>query len=657
MGYIKFDKNQLINLEYSLHRELVRSNRAGSFSSTTIVGCNTRKYHGLLICPQPQLDDEAHVLLSKVDETVIQREAEFNIGINKYHNTYNPKGHKYIRDFSAEIIPKITFRVGGVILTKEMMLVKHEERILIKYTLVEAKSPTRLRIKPFLAFRNRHVLSKQNIDLNTKYENIPNGIKVKMYEGYSYLYMQISKNGGEYVHVPDWYRDIEYMQEKNRGYEFNEDLYVPGFFEIDIKRGESIIFSAGTKEVKPLGLSRSFNKELSERVPRNNFKNCLENSAEQFISKRDNELSIITGYPWYDSIGRFTFIALPGLTLSINKPDEFTEAFDTMISRMNGPLFPETGKGNKTTYNSVDTALWFIWSLQQYVNHSKNKKETWKKYKKVIKLILDSYKNCNLQNIRMHDNGLLYSLKEAAGHTWMNCQTDGVCVTPRYGYVVEVNSLWYNAVCFAIELAKSANDKDFIKTWDSIVNRIPQSFMNVFWINDKGYLADFVADGIQNYDIRPNQVIAASLQYRPINDLTCKTIIEFCYKQLHTAKGLRTLSPQDPKYKGICKGNHIQRNCSMHQGTVWPWLSEHFAQALFNIYKESAIKQLEKIYDDFESAINERGVGTMSEIHEGDPPHNSCGAISFAPSVAALLRISNMIEHIKKTKKKNIKKK
>ena len=219
MGFIKFDNDQLVNLEYSLKRELLRNNRAGSFSCTTIIGCNTRKYHGLLVCPQPLLDKGRHVLLSKLDETVIQRESEFNIGISKYPGTYFPKGHKYVVNFSAEKIPMVTYRVGGVLLTKETLFATHQERVMIRYTLVEAQSPTRIRIKPFLAFRNIHALSKKNISLDTKYERIENGIKTRIYQGYSYLNMQLSISDYEYVHAPDWYNDIEYYHERERGYD------------------------------------------------------------------------------------------------------------------------------------------------------------------------------------------------------------------------------------------------------------------------------------------------------------------------------------------------------------------------------------------------------------------------------------------------------
>ena len=315
MSYINFDKNQLVNLEYSLSRELLRSNRAGSYASSTIVNCNTRKYHGILVVPQPGIDNENHVLISSLDETVIQREAEFNLGIHKYPGgIFNPKGHKYIRDFTTDPFPKLTYRVGGVLLTKEMVFIHNEDRMIIKYTLEDAHSPTKIRIKPFLAFRNVHHLSKENIFADKKFEKVSGGIKVRMYHGYSELFLQISKEN-EYIHAPDWYYNIIYQEELERGYEYMEDLYVPGFFEFEIKKGESVYLSAGTSEMIPSGIRKAFNAEQKMRVPRDNFENCLINAAQQFIVNRGNKTEIIAGFPWFGRWGRDTFIALPGLTM------------------------------------------------------------------------------------------------------------------------------------------------------------------------------------------------------------------------------------------------------------------------------------------------------------------------------------------------------
>ena len=254
MSYLKFDKEQLINLEYSLNRETLRSNRGGSYISTTINGCNTRKYHGLLVCPISNFGGEKHVLLSSLDVSVVQGEEEFRLGIHRYKGgVYDPKGHKYIHDIEFAQIPKITYRIGNTVLVMERVLNEHKEEILIRYTLEESPEPVTLRFQPFLAFRNFHSLSKANLFVNRKFTPLKNGISVRLYEGYPDLYMQFSKKN-EFIPVPDWYYNIEYLQELNRGYEYLEDLFVPGYFELTMKPGEIIIFSAGTGLAAPVAL-------------------------------------------------------------------------------------------------------------------------------------------------------------------------------------------------------------------------------------------------------------------------------------------------------------------------------------------------------------------------------------------------------------------
>lgn len=649
MGFINFDKTQLINLEYSLGKEMLRSNRAGSFSCTTIIGCNTRKYHGLLICPQPLLGNTRHVLLSKIDETVIQRDAEFNIGINRYPGVYNPKGHKYVRNFEAEIIPKISYRVGGVVLTKETLFISEQQKVMIRYTLVEAQSPTTLRIKPFLAFRNIHELSKKNIYLDTKYESVANGIKTRMYDGYSSLFMQVSKNKTEYVHTPDWYEDLEYFHEERRGYESKEDLYVPGFFEFPIKKGESVIFYAGTEEVNPSMISRSFNKELNNRTPRNSYENSLINSAEQFFYKHNEGTDVIAGYPWYDRVGRYTFISLPGLSFARNAEKACEEIVQTMVSQMKGSDFPETGRGPATTYQSADTNLWFIWALQQCWCQKKKKENVWKSYGKTITGILESLAT-GKEWIKMHNNHLLHIEPSYPNLTWMNAVVDGKPVTPRFGYVPEVNALWYNALKFAIESAAESKDKAFVKKWTPVAEAIPENFNDIFWKEEKGGLYDYVHENFKDESIRPNQIIAAALPYSPLAEDKRKRIVDIVTRRLLTPRGLRTLSPENPAYKGKYNGNERERDAALHQGTVHPWLLGHFAEAYLKIYGKQGVEFIEKLYNDFQADMIEDGVGTISEIFEGDPPHSGRGAISFSGSVAELLRMRFMIDSLKNEK-------
>jgi predicted glycogen debranching enzyme len=643
MSYINFDSSQLVNLEYSLSRELLRSNRAGSYASSTIIHCNTRKYHGLLIAPQPAIDHENHVLLSALDETIIQREAEFNLGIHKYPGgKYYPKGHKYLRDFVTEPIPKLTYGVGGVILTKEMIFSTTEDRMVIKYTLEKAHSPTRIRLRPFLAFRNVHHLSKANIFVERKYEKAANGIKLRMYQGYSDLYLQISK-GNEYTHVPDWYYNIEYQQEMERGYDYQEDLYVPGFFEFDIEKGESIYFSAGTKEITPAGMKTAYRNEIKKRIPRDNFENCLINSAHQFIVKRGTKTEVIAGFPWFGRWGRDTFIAIPGLTLVTGDFKTCKNVIDTMLADLKGPLFPNIGSGSNSAYNSVDAPLWFFWALQQYVMLSEHHNRIWKEYGKKMKLILEGYRDGTEFKIHMQDDGLIYAGEAGKALTWMDAVVHGKPVTPRIGLAVEINALWYNAICFSLEMAIIAGDKPFVDAWTPIADIIPASFVNTFWSPEKKYLADYVDGEYKDWSERPNMVFATSLPYSPIDEDIRKEVLRTVKQELLTPRGLRTLSPKNPQYRGIYFGDQAERDLAYHQGTVWPWLLGHFAEGYLKIYGSSGVDFIRSLYEGFEAVMTEHGIGTISEIYDGDPPHQARGAISQAWSVAELLRINWMI--------------
>jgi len=648
MSYIQFDKNQLINLKYSLSKEVIRANRAGSFGSTTIIHCNTRKYHGLLICPIDKFGGENHLLLSNVHETIIQQNKEFNIGIHKYPNVFNPMGHKYLMDYVTEPIPKLTYRVGGVVLEKEVLVSEDEDQVLIRYTLVEAHSPTKLQLKPFLAFRSIHSLSKANMFANTKVHPVNNGIKTKLYEGYPNLYMQTSKKS-DYFPAPDWFYNIEYQEEQKRGYDFHEDLFVPGFFEMTIKKGESIIFAAGLNETTTQTLNKKFETQIQNRVPRNSFENCLENAAQQFFVRNEKGVYLIAGFPWFGTWGRDTFIALPGLTLTTKDVETCEAVLNTMTKESHGSLFKNNGIHKDVEENSVDAPLWYFWTIQQYIKCSGNAEKAWESYGKKMKTILEGYKNGLKYNIKMQDNCLIWQGQEGKALTWMDAVVHGVPVTPRIGYAVEINALWYNAVMFALELAKQFNDKKFVKEWEPIANQIPENFTKMFYNQEKKQLADYVdSNGQQQLAVRPNQVFATSLQYSPINDDIKNEVLEIVKSHLLTPRGLRSLSPRNKAYIGVYEGNQEQRDSAYHQGTVWPWLLGHYVEGSFNLYGKTFLSEAKRLYKGFEEEITNHGVGTISEIFDGDPPHIARGATSQAWSVAELLRIKLMIEKFEK---------
>jgi len=647
MSYIEFDKNQLINLKYSLSKEVIRSSRAGTYGSTTIIHCNTRKYHGLLICPLEKLDGGNHVLLSTVHETVVQMEKEFNLGIHKYPGQFHPLGHKYIQDFTTEPIPKITYRVGGVVLEKEMMLRHDHEQVLIRYTLVDAHSPTKLQIKPYLAFRNVHNLSKANLSANTKVIKVKNGVKSKLYDGYPYLNMQISKES-EFVSAPDWFYNIEYQEEQKRGYDYQEDLFMPGFFEMTISKGESIIFSASLKETDTEVLNEKFENEAVGRIPRNSFENCLENSAQQFLIKKGTKMYVVAGYPWFAPWGRDTFIALPGLTLPFKDFKTCKTVLDTMTEDAQGALFKNNGIDAGADVNSVDAPLWYFWTIQQYIKYTGLQKEAWKSYGAKMKEILEGYKNGLQYNIKMHDNCLIWAGVEGKALTWMDAIADGKPVTPRIGYNVEINALWYNAVMFTLELAKQFDDKDFINNWEYISQQIPSNFIKTFYNSDKKQLADYVDETGQKLAVRPNQIFATSLPYSPVKDEIKNDILNIVKSHLVTSKGLRSLSPLNPNYIGIYEGNQNERDAAYHQGTVWPWLMGHYVEGSLKLYGKTFLSEARKIYKGFEEEIFNAGIGTISEIFDGDPPHEARGAISQAWSVAEVIRIKALIDEFEK---------
>ncbi len=641
MTFLKFDKAELVNLEYSLNRESLRSNRAGSYASTTISGCNTRKYHGLLVCPLDNFGGEKHVLLSSLDVTVIQHDKEFNLGIHKYEgDNYIPRGHKYIRDFDAEKGSRITYRVGGVVLTRESMLVQQQEQILIKFTLEDANSDTTLRFNPFLAFRSIHKLSKANLYANRHYTAIENGISSCMYEGYPELNMQFSKDV-EFVPVPDWYHNIEYMEEQKRGYEYKEDLYVPGYFELPIKKGESIVFSASTAPVATGGLKRKFQSESDFRTPKDSFKNCLLNAAEQFIVRKDKHVEIVAGFPWFGLRARDTFMSLPGLTLSMGDVKAAKEIIDSMVKTLKGGLFPNIDGTHIGNYNSVDAPLWFIWSLQQLEKHDKTI-DIWKSYKKPILEILNAYRDGTSFGIRMMDNSLIYAGEDGIPVTWMDSMAHGVPVTLRKGYQVEVNALWYNAISQALIWAKA--DKKMTAEWQGVPEKIEHSFTEKFWHEEKNYLADYADENYVDFSVRPNQVIATSLDFSPLSSEQKKGVLDTVEKELLTTRGLRTLSPKNVAYKGIFEGDQSSRDLAYHQGSVWPWLLEHFVKGYLEIHKRSGISLVKRIYSEFEEDMVYRGIGSVSELYDGNPPHDSKGAISHATSVASLLCVIEMIE-------------
>ena len=498
MSALTFDKSELGNLEYSLQREMLATDRIGGYMSTTIVCCNTRRYHGLIVAPIDD-SDRTCLLLSSLDETIVQHDQSFNLALHRFKGVYEPRGHKYITDFQYTPTPTITYRVGGVILKKEMLWIHKRTQLMIRYTLVDAHSETHLRLRPFLAFRDKHALTKANMQANGHSYPAVNGVKCRLYESFPWLYLQTSKPGTEFVPAPDWYYNFEYQQDLARGYEGHEDLMTTGYFETELKKGESIIFSASLDEMgSTKTIEEMFEASIARRTHKIDFISCLEHSARQFVIRRPgNRTEVIAGYPWYGVLARQTFIALPGLTLAQDHKEDCIDALDTQVRAMQQGMFT----GSASAAAAVDAPLWFFWTLQQ-LERKLDGQSIWRRYGQAMKELLESYRRGIAGTVVMNDNGLIWAASdEAHPLTWMDSVIDGRAVTPRNGYQVEVNALWYNAVCYALRLASENGDTEFVKAWEEIPARTAASFNKLFRL-PQGYLADYVGDGGAQHDRR-----------------------------------------------------------------------------------------------------------------------------------------------------------
>lgn len=639
MSYLSFKKDQLINLEYSLAREFLGTNRGGGYCSSTLVFCNTRKYHGLLVVPIEKFRGKNYVMLSSLDETILQHGRDFNFGVHKYEGTYEPRGHKYIVDISYEKAFTVTYQVGGVVLKKEILMMHNAPQVLIRYTLEDAHSATLLRLNPLLAFRDIHSLSKQNPVANTQVEEVDGGVRAKLYPEFPYLYMQLSKpanfGGAAY-----WNNNIYYTKEKERGYDFQEDLLSVGAFEVSLKKGESIVFSASLEEAKSKNLAKDFTKYLKERADRNSFEECLQYTASQFIIQKAGETRIKAGYHWYDSTTRDTFIALPGIALSGSTAKIFDEVLQSALKYCyNGRFARDISTHVINPVFDADTSLWFFWTLQQYEKETtRTKKQIWKEYGETLKAILNAFKSREHKTMRMDDNGLIWSDDLSRPLTWFNAESNYGAIVPRNGYVIEVNALWYNAICYALELAKDAKDKTFLSEWGTMPETIAESFNQIFWIESEKYLADYANHTHQNTEVRPNQLLACALDYSPLTEKRQRKVLAIITQELLTPKGLRSLSPESPRYEGESVGNVFVRDKATFNGSVHPWFVGFYVEANLKLFGDTYIPDGKAFLENFEEEINTHGVGLISAIYDGNPPFNPRGCISNAKNVAEILR-------------------
>ena len=636
MAFLKFNKSELVNLEYSLKREILLANKTGAFCSTSIVTCNTRRYHGLLAVPVAKFDGYRYLLLSSLDESLTLRGKRFNLGIHCYGDIYEPRGHKYIVDFDADPVPCITYKIGEIVFRKRLALTPDQNQVLIQYELVKAPAKVKLELKPFLAFRSVHFLTQENDAAKTDFVPVQNGAAFCLYEDFPVLNLQLSTASSSFKANPVWYKGVTYSDEMRRGLDCREDLLVPGTFEVDLHSGDTLVVSAAAGEpVNASGLKRRFNAVVEKIGPINSFHDQLVRQADTLIREDGGVKRVVAGYSWlYTGLLRETLVSLPGLTLyGKNSPKEFEEILDNLIAANQERLRRRT--------TQVEAPLFLAVTLQQYIAYNGHAKAVWEKYGPIMKTIIESYLPGGRQEVAMLPNGLLWAQKDGVALTWMNAYINGRAVTERAGYQVETNALWYNAICFALEHEKK--NGAFAKKWTPVKELLEKNFERTFWNADLGFLADYVDNGGQHMELRPNQMWAVSLDHRCVSDEVVSEVMRLVNAELLTRRGIRTLSPRDIRYKGVYEGSQPERDEAYHNGCAWPFLLAQYCYAGFNMMGSGFIRKAEWATEGFYEDLSKHGVGCFSELYDGDPPHEPHGAISSAMTTAALLNINWLI--------------
>lgn len=635
MAFLKFNKSELVNLSYSLKREIICANKTGAYCNTSIVTCNTRRYHGLLAVPIDAFGGKKHLLLSSLDESLILNGKRFNLGIHCYGSVYEPRGHKYIIDFEADPVPKITYRVGEITFTKSILLVPDSDQVMIRFELVKAPAKVRLLLTPFLAFRDIHALTDENPNARTDGWEIPNGMSFNLYDGFPDLNMQFNTKDVSFVTTPCWYKGVTYSDEYRRGFACKEDLYVPGHFETEMKPGDTIVFSASVGLTTPSGLKRKFDSYVAKAARITTYHEQLVHCADLLKQDRGGHKMITAGFSWlYTGLLRETLEALPGLTLYANGDKaEFEEILDNLIADNQERLFHRT--------TQVEAPLRLADTLGRYIGFGADPKAVWKKYGPTVKGIIESYLPGRRVEVAMQPNGLLWAQLDHWALSWMNTYVDGNPVTERAGYQVETNAMWFQSVLFAVTMERkySPSDSAFLKEWSHILDLIRENFQNTFWNARAGYLADYVDNAGQHLEVRPNMLYALVGEDIPVEPEIARRVLQVIDNELVTRRGIRTLSPRHSEYKGVYEGSQTDRDLAYYNGCCLTSLLGPYCEVCFKIKGAAFLNKAQWLVNGFYEDLNKHGVGAFSELYDGDPPHEPHGAISSALSTAALLEV------------------
>ncbi|MBL8025246.1 MAG: glycogen debranching enzyme N-terminal domain-containing protein [Fibrobacteres bacterium] len=650
---IKLDRNEVLNLEYSLKKEYLLSNGMGSYASSTIIDCHTRKYHGLLVTPILQFG-KMYNLLSKLETAVEIEGRDFRLNTNKHPGVFAPTGHQYIDSFELDSMPVTTYRIGDITISKTILMSQGRESVFVKYEVLSATVPLLFKVSPLLAYREIHALSAENMNIRPRAFSEKNGFKIDPYEGLPPLFVETSGKS-TFFPSPVWWNSIEYLKERNRGYDYQEDLFCPGLFEIKAKKGDTIIIRATTHKTRETVAKEWTEAERAQALITKSFAKesepirTLKQSSKNYTIVYSKKKAVRAGYHWYRALGRDTLMSLPGL---FNGRDDKETALDILTRyakyERNG-LLPDIldTLGENHVYNNADVSLLFILAVQRWSDIANDKKALDKNFSTLILKIISDILDGKAENIRVESNGIIYTGSPFTALTWMNGYSYGRPATPRNGAAVEINALWYNALRFALEAFQDKMEPAELDSIQNVADRLEKNFMGCFWSNYLNCLCDVVReDGTQDLSIRPNQLFAIALPYSPVPDSAITPIITVVRKHLVTPYGFRTLSPSDRDYKPIYAGGVDERDAAAHQGMVYPWFIGIYMDALLKVFPPSVVsKEIKETFSSlWDDHLSRYGLNQISEMFSPNPPYIAKGCMGHALNLAEITRVLETLQ-------------
>ena len=645
---IDLESDICTDFEESSNHEWLETNGLGGFACSTISGTNTRRYHGLLTAAtRPPLGRVT--MLSKFEETLEIDGKFFDLSTNQYANTVHPKGFKYLKAFRLDPFPIWTYEINKLEITRKIFMVNGSNTTVCRWSVSNrGTSKISLEIKPLLAFVDYHSLQQETDSLNPDYEQEQDQVIINPINNLPALFF--THNAEEIIKTGHWYRDFAYLIEKQRGFDFTEDLFQPFAMKFDLSVEASVIISTEknvSESAKNLEQSEITRRETLVEIAKadDSFTKQLVLAADQFIVSRGDGETIIAGYPWFSDWGRDTMIALNGLTLATNREGiakNILKEYSKHISKGMIPnRFPDEEESPE--YNTVDATLWFFEAIRAYVEKTDDydfvKAEL---YEKLVEIIY-WHQNGTRFNICVDDNdGLLFAGEEGWQLTWMDAKYGSEVFTPRIGKPVEIQALWYNALQIMTEFSSRFRDKDGKQIYSEMATRTKKSFNKQFWNEKDECLYDVVDGDFKDDSIRPNQIFAVSLKHSMLSMFRAKKIVQKVEKDLFTPLGLRSLSPNDESYCPIYSGSPYERDSAYHQGTTWAWLMGAFITSVQKVYPNGrkSKKYIKEILENFDSHLSEGGIGQISEIFDGNAPHTTRGCFAQAWSVAEILRVT-----------------